>query len=116
MEHRGLLALMGVISAVAGVLLVRHPIAGVVAIALLLGLWLISFGIVRLIEAFDDEEHRVWSVLLALVEIAAGIVIVAVPDIGVGALALLTGLAFIFRGLAMCGLGWALRGARQQTA
>jgi hypothetical protein len=50
-EGRGLVALLGVLSLIAGLFLVRHPIAGVVAMTLLLGFWLIVFGVVRFIDA-----------------------------------------------------------------
>jgi uncharacterized membrane protein HdeD (DUF308 family) len=107
-EERGLLALIGVITAIIGVLLVRHPIAGVVTVALLLGFWLLTFGIVRLVASFS-AERRGWPLVLAVVEIVAGIVIVAVPDIAVATLAVFVGVAFILRGLTMCVLGWTLR-------
>src|SRR4051812_17048081 len=113
--NRGLVAVLGVITAIVGVMLVRHPIAGVVAIALLLGLWLLTVGIARLIQSFDRAEHRLWNVVLALVEIVAGIVVVASPDIGVKTLALLVGIGFILRGLAMCVAAWALHAVHDEV-
>ena len=44
--NRGLVALIGVLSAIAGVLLIRHPIGGVAAVALLIGIWLIAVGVI----------------------------------------------------------------------
>src|SRR4051812_49972397 len=41
---RGMLALLGVLSAIVGVLLIRHPIGGVVGVALLVRLWVIPIG------------------------------------------------------------------------
>jgi uncharacterized membrane protein HdeD (DUF308 family) len=108
--NRGLVALLGVLSVIAGIILVRHPIAGVVAIALLLGIWLITFGIVRLIEAVESEARRGWSVVVAALELIAGIVIVSIPSIGVATLAVLIGITFILRGLGMCLVAWGLRG------
>ena len=112
--NRGMLALLGVLSAIVGVLLIRHPISGVVAIALLLGLWLITIGVVRLMSAFDISENRVWNVLLAVFEVIAGIVIVSSPDIGVATLALLVGISFIVRGAGMCMVAWVLRSAKRE--
>jgi uncharacterized membrane protein HdeD (DUF308 family) len=106
---RGLLALLGAISAIAGVLLIRHPIQGVVAIALLVGLWLLAIGIVHLVRAFEEHDHRWMTVAIAVVEIIAGIVIVSSPGIGVATLALLVGISLIVRGLALCVLAWATR-------
>ena len=107
--NRGLLALLGAVSAIAGVILIRHPIQGVVAIALLVGLWLITIGIVHFVRAFEEPEHRLMSILVALLEGIAGIVIVSSPDIGVATLALFVGIALILRGIALCGLAWATR-------
>jgi uncharacterized membrane protein HdeD (DUF308 family) len=109
-ENRGMLALIGVLTAIIGILLVRHPIAGVVATALLLGFWLLALGIIRFAEAFGERSG--WTLLVAAIEVIAGIVIVASPDIGVATLAALVGLAFILRGVAMAALGWTLRSLR----
>jgi uncharacterized membrane protein HdeD (DUF308 family) len=111
--NRGLLALTGVLSVITGVILLRHPIAGVVAIALLLGIWLIAMGVVRLMQAFDALERRGWQIVLSLLEVVAGIIIVASPDIGVATLALLVGISFIVRGLVTCAVAWLLHGAKR---
>jgi len=87
----------GVLDIVIGVLLIRHPIGGVLAIALLIGIWLIAVGLVRLVGAFEREQ-RVWNIVLALLEIAAESVIVSSPPIGFATLALLVGIAFIANG------------------
>jgi uncharacterized membrane protein HdeD (DUF308 family) len=106
---RGLLALLGAISAIAGVILIRHPIAGVVAIALLVGLWLMTIGIVHFVRAFDDPDQRWLNIGIAVLELIAGIVIVSSPGIGVATLALLIGISLIVRGVALCALAWAVR-------
>lgn len=111
-ESRGSLAILAVLSIIAGLILVRHPIAGVVAVALLLGIWFVASGLARFVEAFGrSERHRIWDMLLAGLELIAGIVIVADPGIGVGALAIIVGIAFIVRGIATAMVGWALRSA-----
>jgi uncharacterized membrane protein HdeD (DUF308 family) len=109
MESRGLLALLGAISAIAGVILIRHPIQSVVAIALLVGLWLLTVGIVHFVREFAEHDHRWMTVALAVLEMIAGIVIVASPGIGVATLALLVGISLILRGIAMCAVAWVTR-------
>ena len=49
--------------------------------------------------------------LSGLVELAGGIVIVSSPHIGVATLALLVGIVFIVRGVALCVVAWALHRA-----
>jgi uncharacterized membrane protein HdeD (DUF308 family) len=114
-ESRALPALVGVVSAVAGVVLIRHPTKAVAVIALLLGLWLIVLGLIRLIPAFDQAGHRGWAIFSGLVEIAGGIVIVSSPHIGVATLALLVGIVFIVRGLAIFVVAWALHRASRSA-
>lgn len=110
--NRGLVALVGVLSAIIGVLLIRHPVGGVTAVALLIGIWLIAVGVIRFVTAFEEYENRGWHALAGAVELIAGIVIVANPDIGYTTLAILVGIAFILNGLAMAVLGWGMHKAR----
>jgi uncharacterized membrane protein HdeD (DUF308 family) len=115
-RNRGMVALFGAITAIVGVLLIRHPIGGVVAVALLIGLWLIVIGVIRLATAFDGHEHRDWYAFVGVVELLAGIVIVANPGIGFATLALLLGIGFIINGVGLIALGWRLQGARQEAS
>ncbi|HWW89954.1 MAG TPA: DUF308 domain-containing protein [Solirubrobacteraceae bacterium] len=113
-DNRGLTAVLGVLSVVVGVLLIRHPIGGVLAVALLIGIWLIAGGVVRMVRAFDSDQ-RAWSIVLALVEVAAGIVIVSSPPIGFATLALLAGISFIVYGAATFALGWLMHTLRRDA-
>jgi uncharacterized membrane protein HdeD (DUF308 family) len=114
-ENRGLAALLGVLGVVVGVLLIRHPIGGVLAVALLIGIWLVAIGVVRLIGAFDGE-HRAWNLMVALIEMVAGIVIVSTPPIGFATLALLVGIAFIANGVGVFAIGWMMHSLRRDAA
>jgi uncharacterized membrane protein HdeD (DUF308 family) len=111
-ENRGLSAVVGVVSIVVGVLLIRHPIGGVLAVALLIGIWLIAAGVVRIVRAFD-RDHRAWNIVVGLIEAAAGIVLVSSPPISFATLALLVGIAFIVNGVGQFVLGWLLHGLHQ---
>jgi len=113
--NRGLAAIIGVLDIVIGVLLIRHPIGGVLAIALLIGIWLIAMGIVRMVAAFESD-HRAWNLVVALIELAAGIVIVSSPPIGFATLALLVGISFIANGVGTFALGWVMHSLRHDTA
>lgn len=109
-EGRGMLALLGALSLIGGLLLVRHPIAGVVAIALLLGIWLLTLGLLRLFETFSRyARHRLWDLVVAALEIIAGVIIVSDASIGVATLALIVGIGFLLRGLGMAAAGVTLR-------
>jgi len=114
-ENRGLLAVIGALSVIAGVLLIRHPLGGVRAVALLLGIWLIAAGVVRFIAAFEVPEHRLWRIVVALVLAIFGIVIVASPHIGYATLAVITGIGLICYGLSLLALGWAMHAVRREA-
>ena len=115
-QSRGTVALLGVLSVIVGVILIRHPIAGVAAVALLIGVWLVAVGVLRVVAAFESPHHRLWNLLVAAVEVIAGIVIVSSPDIGFATLAILTGIAFIMNGLTVFALGWTMRTVRHDAA
>jgi uncharacterized membrane protein HdeD (DUF308 family) len=115
-RNRGIVALFGAITAIVGVLLIRHPIGGVAAVALLIGLWLIVIGVIRFVTAFDEYDHRGWHAFAGAIELIAGIVIVASPDIGFATLALLVGVGFMLNGIALGALGWGLAGARREAS
>lgn len=113
-QNRGLLAVLGALSVVAGVLLIRHPLGGVKAVALLLGIWLIAAGVVRLVAAFAYPEGRVWRILAALILAIFGIVIVSNPHIGYTTLAVIAGIGFICYGIGMLAVGWAMHVLRRE--
>jgi uncharacterized membrane protein HdeD (DUF308 family) len=114
-QNRGMVALLGVLTAIVGVLLIRHPIAGVAAIALLIGIWLITIGVIRFVAAFEVDESRGWNISVGVIELIAGIVIISDPNIGFATLALLVGVAFIVNGMGLVALGSGLRGLRREV-
>ena len=111
-QNRGMVALLGALTSIVGVLLIRHPVQGIVFVALLIGIWLIVVGVIRFVAAFEIDEHRAWNMIAGLVELIAGIVIVSNPDIGYATLAVLVGISFIVNGMGMFGLGWSMHALR----
>lgn len=112
-RNRGLIALLGVVTAIVGVLLIRHPVESITAIALLIAIWMIAVGVVRCIAAFDSDEHRGWNILAGAIELIVGIVIVANPDIGYTTLAVLVGIGFILNGVGMLAIAWSMHVVRR---
>ena len=70
---------------------------------------------IRFATAFAEYENRGWHALAGIVELIAGIAIIANPDIGFTTLALLVGIGFIINGFAMAALGRGLHGVGQTT-
>ena len=114
-QSRGMVALLGVLNAIIGVLLIRHPIGGITAIALLIGIWLIAAGVVRIVAAFELYGNRGWNIFAGLVEVAAGVVVVVDPSIGYTTLAVLAGIAFIANGIGVSAVGWGMHEVRHQA-
>lgn len=108
---RGLSALAGALGLIVGAFLIRHPIHGITAVAMLVGLWMIAVGALRLVLSFDAPEHRGWRALVGAVELIAGIVIVSSPDIGLTTLAILIGVSLIVNGIGFAVLGGLLHSA-----
>ena len=89
---------VGFLATLAGLVCLVRPGAGVLALLIALSFWFIITGMADLARALDEREHRVIAAILGVIGIAAGVIIVANPDIGLTTLALLAGLGFIVRG------------------
>jgi uncharacterized membrane protein HdeD (DUF308 family) len=109
-EGRALAVVVGLLGVIAGIILIRHPTHAVNAIGLLIGLWLIAAGTVRLLRAFAAGRPVLHSVI-AVVESVVGIAIVSEPHIGYATLAILTGIWLIINGAGMIVVGLAVRNA-----
>ena len=57
-EGRGLLALVGVLSGIAGLVLIKKPFESLVVFVLIFGVWFIVAGVARFIGAFAEPEGR----------------------------------------------------------
>jgi uncharacterized membrane protein HdeD (DUF308 family) len=90
--------LVGFLGLLAGLICLVRPGAGVLTLLIALSFWFILVGVSDLARATEGHEHRVIAGVLGVVSIAAGVIIVANPDIGLATLALLAGLGFIVRG------------------
>jgi uncharacterized membrane protein HdeD (DUF308 family) len=111
-ENRALAAIIGLLAIVVGILLIRHPTTAVSAIGLIIGIWLVAAGVMRLLWAIAAGGHVVLRVLIALLEIVVGVIVVSDPHIGYATLAILLGIWLIINGLAWIGLGIVVRAAR----
>ena len=68
---------------------------------------------IRFAAAFEEPEHRGWYAFVGILELIAGIAIVADPSIGYATLAVLVGIGFILNGIGMVALGWAMHRVRR---
>jgi uncharacterized membrane protein HdeD (DUF308 family) len=111
-SNKGLAAVVGVLGIIVGLILIRHPMHGVAAVGIVIGIWLVAAGCVRLVRAFVVGRRPVLGALIAVLEIVAGIIIVADPHIGYTALAIIVGIWLILNGFGTIAYAVLLRGAR----
>lgn len=108
-EGRGLLALIGVLSAIAGLVLIKKPFGTLVVFVLVLGVWFVVAGVVRFVAAFGESEGRAASIAIAILDVIAGAVILSWPNIGLATLAVIIGIVLLLRGAVFVAAGWELR-------
>ena len=107
-EGRGLLALIGVLSALAGLVLIKKPFDTLVVFTLIVGAWFVVAGIVRFVAALASPEGRGGNIVTATLDVIAGIVILSWPDLGLSTLAVIIGIVLILRGVFFIVSGWQL--------
>ena len=107
-EGRGLLAVIGVLSAIAGLLLIKRPFDTLLVFTLIVGIWFVVAGVVRFVVALASPEGRSGNIVVAVLDVIAGIVILSWPDLGLATLAVIIGIVLILRGALFILAGWQL--------
>ena len=113
---RLLAGVIGVLGIVAGLAVMRRPGESLLAVLLILGIWLIVSGIVDLVRALGSADGRGLRLVAALVDIVFGSLILALPKLTHGTLAVLVGITFLARGVVLLVRGIGLRRAGGRTA
>jgi uncharacterized membrane protein HdeD (DUF308 family) len=88
-SDRLLRALLGLLSGVAGGLILARPGSGLLAVALAFGIYLIAAGLIAFTQAGMFREGRGWNIARGVLDVIAGIIAVVWPDISLLALATL---------------------------
>jgi uncharacterized membrane protein HdeD (DUF308 family) len=117
-QSRGLRIALGVVTMVAGALILTWPGGTLLAVAVLLGIQLIVVGIVRAVTAFtfdaDSVAGRILFLLLGVLLVIVGILCLRAPLQTIAILVLLFGLSTIVSGVleffhgVTGGGGWAI--------
>ncbi len=108
-EGRGLLAMIGVLSAIAGLVLIKKPFGTLVVFVLILGVWFIVAGVVRFVEAIGEMDGRAANMGIAILDMIAGIVILSWPSLGIATLAVIVGIVLLLRGAVFIAAAWEMR-------
>jgi uncharacterized membrane protein HdeD (DUF308 family) len=107
--ERAIPATVGLLAVAAGAIVIARPSGSVLAVALAAGIYLIVAGLANGVNAIREPEARGANAILAIIDVAAGIVVVAWPDVTVTVIAVVFGIAFILRGLAEILLSFYIR-------
>jgi uncharacterized membrane protein HdeD (DUF308 family) len=109
---RALAAVLGILGLIAGLVILRRPGETLLALLLVLGIWLVVYGVAGFFMAFYElREDRAARMLVALADLVLGVLILSLPDLSLRTVAILAGIGFIVRGAAGIYAGWQLRKA-----
>lgn len=92
-EGRLLAGIFGVISIIAGASLFLRPLQNLGALVIVLSVFWVVGGIIEVIESIVERaKNWGWELLSGLLSIAAGVVVIARPDISLFAIAVMAGI------------------------
>ena len=110
---RVLSAILGLLGILIGLYAVRHIIVSVVALALLIGIYWVAYGIAQIYAAIAHRElpHRGWMGFIGALSVVAGIIVIVWPGPSLVTLALVLGIWLIIYGLMEITLAFRVRSA-----
>jgi uncharacterized membrane protein HdeD (DUF308 family) len=108
---RVLMALLGALGIIVGLLVLRNPEQGIQAMVLLLGIYFLAMGALSVARAASQSEGRWLLILMAILDLIIGAVVLAQPLLGLEVLILLVWIRLLLRGVLMIVGGFQLRKA-----
>lgn len=114
---RALMAVLGVLSIVVGILFLRHPFQTVAAMVLLVGLFWVISGLLETIHAIGTPgmSGRGWAIAGGILAVIAGVVVLSAPAVGLIVLVWLLGLELLVYGGVMIARGVQARGIERHA-
>jgi len=113
---RVLSAIIGVLALLAGLVCLRRPGESLLAIVVVVGIYLVVAGVVGLVRAIANSEDRGLALLVAVLDLVLGILILSLPKLSLGTLAVLVGISLIVRGAFACVGAYRLWRVRHEDA
>jgi uncharacterized membrane protein HdeD (DUF308 family) len=98
-ESRAMSIILGVVALIAALICLRRPGESLLAIVLATGIFLTAAGVVRVVQAFVLPPPRGLGVLFGGLEVALGVLVLSLPRVSLGTLAILAGLSMLARGV-----------------
>jgi uncharacterized membrane protein HdeD (DUF308 family) len=93
--------IIGILGIVIGLYAIRHIIVSVVALALLIGIYWVAYGISQIYSAIAHQEapHRGWMGFIGALSVVAGVIVFMWPGISLVTLAFVLGFWLIVYGI-----------------
>ena len=108
---RWLMAVLGLLSVIIGILFLRHTQQMVTTLAFLIGLFWVVGGLIEFFTAYSDHGSpaRGFRIVMGVLAFAAGVVTLVVPHLTLGVLAVIMGIWLILYGVLQIALSLQLR-------
>ncbi|HZC25796.1 MAG TPA: HdeD family acid-resistance protein [Actinopolymorphaceae bacterium] len=115
--RRVLVAVLGVVAIIAGILVLRSITHTLVILASLLGLFWVIAGVVGIVSAFmgKAEPGRGLAVVSGVLSVVAGIIVLAYPTASLTVLVVVLGIWLVVFGALTIGIAAQMRSARNGT-
>ncbi|MGB3458814.1 MAG: DUF308 domain-containing protein [Halobacteriota archaeon] len=114
--QRGVLIAGGLLGIILGCIFLAWPIGTTAVLLWLLMIWLVLYGIYRIVHAIRQppEDHSRWlDICLGIISLVVGVLLIALPALeGLEALALLLGIYAVIAGIiliCLAGMEWSKR-------
>jgi uncharacterized membrane protein HdeD (DUF308 family) len=109
-NDRTLRIVLGMSGIIGGMVILRRPGDTLLVLVVAAGVWLIMAGVLELVRVFALKDgHRLFHAFGGIVDLVIGVLILALPDLGLVTLAILVAISFIVRGVLLASTGWRLR-------
>jgi uncharacterized membrane protein HdeD (DUF308 family) len=115
-DSRALSIVAGIVALIAGIVFIRRPGDSLLALVVVAGIYLVAVGVLRFVLAFTIPGPRGLPITAALLEVILGVLILALPKVSLGTLALLFGFSMLIRGVWDVYTAFALRRAGETSA
>jgi uncharacterized membrane protein HdeD (DUF308 family) len=102
-------ALVALLTTAAGILVIFRPGGTALGVAIVLGCWLIASALTDLLRAWLSGARRGRTAVIALIDLAVGILLVAWPGIALATVVVIAGIYLIWGGIVQFAVGLTLR-------
>jgi uncharacterized membrane protein HdeD (DUF308 family) len=106
---RTLGAVVGLLSFIAGLIVVRRPGDSLLAVLVILGIWFVVDGLLDAVRGLFGAGPRGPLLLSGVAELVLGVLILSLPKLSLATLAVLVGIGFIVRGVIALLTAWRMR-------